>query len=68
MYKCFSQFVLLFVCLVGCAQEYSPPAESIPDIPPGRSAARPKEEGSAEASAPAIGKKAAGNALARPKK
>jgi len=61
--------MLALVCLLGCAKEYQPPPESIPDIPPGRSAARAEGENAFETGTSTGGKKATGpgNALARPK-
>jgi hypothetical protein len=61
--------ILPLVCALGCAKEYEPPPGSIPDIPPGRGAAKAQGEGEATASAPAAGKKSngPGNALAPPK-
>lgn len=55
--------------MLGCTPEYQPPPDSIPDIPPGRGAAKAQEEGGAATTAPAVGKKSAGpgNALAPPK-
>jgi len=60
--------MLLLACMVGCANEYQPPVESIPDIPPGRGAARAEGE-SAFSTGATSGKKETGpaNALARPK-
>ena len=55
--------VVLSICFAGCAKEYQPPPESIPDIKPGRGS--PGGEGGAS---PAGGKKATGGAaLAVPK-
>ncbi|MCY2983792.1 MAG: hypothetical protein NTY15_09160 [Planctomycetota bacterium] len=58
---------LPLACILGCAKEYEPQPESIPDIPPGRSSAR--ADGDAFAAKTTTGKKAAGpgNALAKPK-
>ncbi len=52
--------VLTAVCLFGCTKEYEPPKESIPDIPPGRSAMKAKgeaTEGNKTASPASAGKK-----------
>ena len=69
MYKYRFLYMLSLACMLGCTPEYQPPPDSIPDIPPGRGAAKAQEEGGAATTAPAVGKKSAGpgNALAPPK-
>ncbi len=59
MFKLRHIVVLTAVCLFGCTKEYEPPKESIPDIPPGRSAMKAKGEAedNKTASPPAVGKK-----------
>ena len=42
MLKLRHPLVLSAVFLCGCVKEYEPPKESIPDIPPGRSALKAK--------------------------
>ena len=69
MYKYMFFLFLPLACLLGCAKEYEPPAESIPDIPPGRGAARAQGEDAFAEGVKTSGKKAdgPGNALAKPK-
>ncbi len=53
MHKLIGLLVLTSICLCGCAKEYEPPKESIPDIPPGRSAVKAQEGGGAKTDAAA---------------
>ena len=57
MHKLICLLILASFCFCGCTKEYEPPKESIPDIPPGRSAVKAQEAADAAKEAPG-GKKA----------
>ncbi len=67
MHKLICLLVLTSFCLCGCTKEYEPPKESIPDIPPGRSAVKAQEGADASKSEAPVGKKAGGMPPAAPR-